>query len=116
METIETGIQYVKNGFNSVRKTYIYLDETGQLGPIFIFTMGIVLIAFYYTILSPMMYEFTELHQAMQASGEWAIPASKVRAMIMLQYAWKAIVVIAPILLMLWLIMASLRENSGWSG
>ncbi len=96
-----------------IRSDYLYKSESGQLGPIFIFFMGVVLIGFYYVILSPLMYDFTEVHQDMQDSGTYPIPTDKIEAMIMLQFAWKAIPVVSLLILFVWLISKSLRENSG---
>lgn len=95
------------------RLNHIYLNDQAQLGPLFIFIMGIVLIGFYYTILSPLMYDLTDVHQGMQDSGLYPIPSDKIEAMIMLQFAWKALPLICFIILFVWLIMKSLRENSG---
>lgn len=92
---------------------YLYPDVKGQIGPIFIFAMGIVLIGFYYTILSPVLYDFTEYHNDMHDSGDWAIPQAKIDALTLLQYAWKALPILLIIILIIWVIMASLRENTG---
>jgi hypothetical protein len=90
----------------------VFKNQRGQLAGLFVFVVVIAIIGLYYILLSPLMYQFTEIQNDMISSGMVA-SEEKLQTMVLLQAAWKFVPIICMLFIFIWLIMNALRENSG---
>lgn len=90
----------------------LFLNTDAQIAGILVFAVGLCVIAFYIIILSPMMANMADLQNSLQAMG-WPTSQRKIDSLNQLSLAWSAVPVLAVLLLILWLVMNALRENSG---
>jgi hypothetical protein len=92
--------------------TPVFRNQSGQLAGLFVFIVVIVIIGLYYILLSPLMYQFTEIQNDM-IDGGMVASQEKLQTMVLLQAAWKFVPIICMLFIFMWLIMNALRENSG---
>jgi hypothetical protein len=108
---------YLRNSIDMldwVKRKYfpVFKNQRGQLAGLFVFFVVVIIIGLYYVLLSPLMYQFTEIQNDM-IDGGMVASQEKLQTMVLLQAAWKFIPIICLLFIFLWLIMNSLRENSG---
>jgi hypothetical protein len=90
----------------------VYADPKGQISGLLIFFIAIAVIIFYYIVLGPIMYQFTDIQNGLTDNG-LVSSQEKMTTMALLQAAFKFMPVICLIIVFIWLIMNALRENSG---
>lgn len=89
------------------------LDCVGQVGPIVIFVLAFVMLAVYWIILSPLVDQVIDIHNAQTPAIGLVQTQERADAIHILQLAFAAFVVFVPIVLFLWLILQSLRHREG---
>ena len=87
------------------------LDKSGQAGEISVFAVLVLMLAFAYLIVSPVVENVHDVTPTLSAAASWT--NSQTRAMNWLFKAWHAFPFFALLVLLLWLIKRSVEKRSG---
>lgn len=94
-------------------RTLVHTNESGVIGPIVLFIIGIAVLGFLYIVMGPLVDGFINNYNTYSATSGSFVTSGQTDAINVIALVWKAFPVVIVLFMVFALIVNSIRDTSG---